>query len=144
MKQKFAAYDAQRLVTGFYDSIDSPAPDDVQTTAITDEQYAFLLAGYSAGKRMALDENSSPILLDPLPLTREQVAAQKRVARDAAMAATDWLVSRHQDEKLIGDGTTLTADQFTALLRYRQALRDIADATGWPNIDLPASPEFLS
>ncbi|MGC2970402.1 phage tail protein [Paraburkholderia aspalathi] len=144
MKQKFAAYDAQRLVSGFYDSIDSPVPDGVPNVPITDEQYAFLLAGYAAGKRMALDENNAPVLLDALPPTREQVATQKRVARDAAMTATDWLIARHQDEKLIGDGTTLTPDQFAVLLRYRRALRELSDAPGWPIVDLPAVPDFLT
>ena len=49
-----------------------------------------------------------------------------------------------QDEKLIGDGTTLTPDQFAVLLRYRRALRELSDAPGWPIVDLPAVPDFLT
>ncbi|CAE6841846.1 hypothetical protein R69746_06961 [Paraburkholderia aspalathi] len=143
MRQKFAAYDAQRIITGFYDSIDSPVPDGMQAVAITDEQHALLLAGQSDGKRMTLDDRGVPCLLDPLPRTRAQLADAKRTTRDIALHATDWLVARHQDEKLIGDGTTLTADQLVALLKYRQALRDLSGAAGWPNIDLPAVPDFV-
>ncbi|MCA7959524.1 DUF4376 domain-containing protein [Burkholderia multivorans] len=38
--QKYAAYDADSNVVGFYCSIDSPVPDGVDVIAITDEQYA--------------------------------------------------------------------------------------------------------
>jgi hypothetical protein len=144
MGNKLAAYDAQGSIVAFYDSIVSPPPDGIQTVEITDEKHQALLIGQAAGKRMAVDQNHVPVLLDPLPLSRDQLATQKRVLRDAALQATDWLVARHQDEKLIGNGTTLTADQFAVLLKYRQALRDISNAPGWPNIDLPAAPDFVT
>lgn len=144
MGQKFAAYDASHSVYTFYDSVDSPPPAGVDTIEITEEQWQTLSAGASSGKRIALDANKQPVLLDPLPPSREQVAAQMRGARDAALAATDWLVTRHQEEKAIGDGTTLTAAEFTALLKYRQTLRDIGSADGWPYVALPAVPDFLT
>ncbi|MET3232057.1 UNVERIFIED_ORG: hypothetical protein ABIC54_004260 [Burkholderia sp. 1263] len=140
MGQKFAAYDAQGAITGFYDSVDSPVPDAVTAVEITAELWQELINGQGQGRRLALDTDGMPALFDPLPPTRAQQADMMRARRDGALAATDWLVARHQDEKLIGDGTTLTAEQFTALLRYRQALRDLADATGWPNVELPDAP----
>lgn len=145
MGNKSALYDSQRTITAFFDSVFSPAPDGATNIVeITDEQHSMLLAGQGAGKRMAVDINNSPVLLDPLPPSREQVATQKRALRDTALGATDWLVARHQDEKLIGNGTTITADQFAALLKYRQALRDISNAEGWPNIELPVAPDFVT
>jgi hypothetical protein len=39
MGQKFAAYDAQGSIYGFYDSIDSPLPHGVIAIEITDEQW---------------------------------------------------------------------------------------------------------
>lgn len=143
MGQKQAGYDAQRNVIGFYDDIDSPAPAGVPVVDITDPQWTFLLEGQTNGKRMAFDAQGSPVLLDPLPPTRAEAAVTKRAVRDVALSSTDWLVSRHQDEKLIGDGTTLTADQFAELLKYRQALRDIGDADGWPYLELPTIPDFV-
>lgn len=60
---------------------------------------------------------------------------QKTARRNALLAETDWLVTRHRDEKDEGSGTTLTAKQFKELLRYRKALRD------WDKVSpLPAKP----
>ena len=40
MGQKFALYDGQGIITGYYDSIDSPVPAGVENVlAITDEQW---------------------------------------------------------------------------------------------------------
>ncbi|MDR8883816.1 phage tail assembly chaperone [Burkholderia multivorans] len=103
-----------------------------------------LLAAQSSGKRLIVDENGNAVSRDPLPLTRAQVANIKRAQRDAALKASDWLVARHQDEQLLGDGTTLTSDEFASLLRYRQALREAGDLPGWPYAELPSPPPFVS
>ncbi|OJA63819.1 phage tail protein [Burkholderia ubonensis] len=144
MNQKFAAFDAQGNITAFYDSVDSPAPSGVNVVDISDDEWRALVNGQSHGKRVMLDANLRPVLLDPPAPTRADVAASMRSKRDSAMDATDWLVSRHQDEKLIGSGTTLTSVQFSTLIKYRQALRDISDADGWPYIELPAAPDFVT
>lgn len=145
MGQKLAAYNARNEIVAFYDVVDSPAPaDETNLVEITDEKHQALLSGQSAGKRMAVDKDFVPVVLDPPAPTREQIAAQRRAARDAALSASDWLISRHQDEKLIGDGTTLTSTQLTTLLKYRQALRDMGNADGWPYIDLPKVPDFTT
>lgn len=61
---------------------------------------------------------------------------QKKGRRDQLLSETDWLVTRHRDEKDEGSGTTLTAKQFKELLRYRKALRD------WDKVSaLPVRPE---
>lgn len=144
MGQKFAAFDAQGNITAFYDSVESPVPNGLSAVRIDNEQWRDLIAAQSTGKRLVIDGAGKPASIDPPPPTRSEVAAVKRAKRDAALHATDWLVSRHQDETLIDDGTTLTAAQFTTLLKYRQALRDIADVDGWPNIDLPVAPDFVT
>lgn len=62
---------------------------------------------------------------------------QKKARRNQLLSDTDWLVTRHRDEKDEGSGTTLTAKQFKELLRYRKALRD------WDKVSaLPAKPQF--
>lgn len=144
MGNKLAAYDASRTVIGFYDEFDSPPPEGVKCIEITNEQWEMLKACPTSGKRPAFDDEGNPIAADPLPPSRSEVAATMRTARDAALSSTDWLVARHQDQKVMGDGTTLSAVQFAALIKYRQELRDIADADGWPYITLPAAPNFLS
>ncbi|CAN7192071.1 phage tail assembly chaperone [Trinickia sp. LjRoot230] len=75
--------------------------------------------------------------------TPEKVASAQRGARDAVLAATDWIVTRHQDELLIGHGTTLDQGQIDTLLTYRQALRDLPTAEHWPYVDLPVLPDFV-
>lgn len=40
---------------------------------------------------------------------------------------TDWLVQRHQEEILRNVPTTLTVQQFTDLLNYKQQLRDLTN-----------------
>ncbi|KWN07027.1 phage tail protein [Burkholderia ubonensis] len=144
MGQKQAAYDAKSRIIAFYDTVDSPAPPDANVVDITDDEWRELIDGQSRGKRGALDVNMRPVLIDPPAPTRDDVAASMRGKRDSAMKATDWLVSRHQDEELIGNGTTLSAAQFSTLVKYRQALRDISDADGWPYIDLPPAPDFVT
>jgi hypothetical protein len=144
MGQKLAAYDANRNIVAFYDTVDSPAPPDVQVAEITDAEWRTAINAPSVGKRAMLDEHMHVMLADPVAPTRAELASAKRAERDAALRATDWLVSRHQDEKLIGDGTTLTAEQFAALLKYRQSLRESSELPGWPNVALPAPPAFIN
>ncbi|MFP3276761.1 MAG: phage tail assembly chaperone [Paraburkholderia sp.] len=144
MGQKYAAYDAQRTIVAFYDDAISSPPKGDPVAKISDAQYRELLTGQADGKRMAVDDNGSPVLLDPAPLSPDALANAKRSNRDAALSATDWLVARQQDETFAGGDTTLTASQFAALLAYRKALRDLPLADGWPDIDLPAAPDFLN
>ncbi|KVP80389.1 phage tail protein [Burkholderia ubonensis] len=144
MGQKQAAYDAKGNIVAFYDTVDSPAQAGVKVVDISDDEWRELIDGQAHGKRAVLDGNKRPSLIDPPAPTRDDVAAAMRAKRDSAMDATDWLVSRHQDEKLIGSGTTLTSAQFSALIKYRQALRDISGADGWPYIDLPAAPDLVT
>ena len=40
---------------------------------------------------------------------------------------TDWLVQRHQEEQLRGVPTTLSTQDFTDLLNYKQQLRDLTN-----------------
>ncbi|KWD49897.1 phage tail protein [Burkholderia ubonensis] len=142
MERIFAGYDAQRRIQSFCDAESQPA--GLTLVEITAEQHAMLVAGMVAGKVMAIDESGNPVLLEPPKQTREQLADAKRAARDAALRATDWLTARHQDEKVLGDGTTLTPDQYEQLLKYRQTLRNFSDTPGWPNVALPAPPAFLT
>ena len=55
-------------------------------------------------------------------------AAQVRAARDRALSASDW---------------TQVADapvDKEAWATYRQALRDLPEADGWPDVELPGEP----
>jgi hypothetical protein len=141
MSQTFAHLDADRFVIGFYNEEWHGDSIPAGSVAISDEDHMALLDGQSIGKRMKLDADGKPLLVDPPPPTVEELSTTMRAARNAALAATDWLVSRHQDETLSGDATTLTAAQFKDLSAYRKALRDLPASKGFPNVDLPAAPD---
>ena len=58
-------------------------------------------------------------------------SAKLRADRDAALARSDWMVIKAQET-----GVALDSEWAT----YRQALRDLPDANGFPNVDLPLPP----
>jgi len=62
-------------------------------------------------------------------------AAQVRATRDALLTACDWTQ--------LAD-SPLTAEKKAEWATYRQALRDLPDAEGWPNVDLPNNPDYIA
>ncbi|MHA3117238.1 hypothetical protein E0H86_07080 [Acinetobacter sp. ANC 4635] len=86
----------------------------------------------------AADETYSET--QPIP-TSADPALQVRVKRDALLIDSQWLVQRHRDQIEVSEPTTLTTDQYKALLTYRQALRDVPTQIGFPdNIVWPSYP----
>lgn len=80
----------------------------------------------------------------PAP-TIEELFDMLRSFRDGHISAVLWMRERHSDELELGMEPTLTPEQYTALLTYVQALRDIpaqpgapwdggGDATPWPEL----------
>ncbi|KVN77129.1 phage tail protein [Burkholderia stagnalis] len=144
MGQKQAAYDSNGSIVAFHDSVDCPAPHGTSVIDISNERWLDLINAQSTGKRLVVNGAGEAVALDPLPPTRAEIASAKRAQRDTALGATDWLVARHQDEKLLGNGTTLTADQFVMLLGYRQSLRECSGMPNWPDVTFPSPPPFVS
>ncbi|MEX4004921.1 phage tail assembly chaperone [Paraburkholderia sp. EG285A] len=145
MGQKYASYDAAtRAITGYYDDAISTPPQGAQFVKLTAVQYREMLDGQSTGKQPSIDADGNPALLDPPAPTGDELAELKRGERNAAITATDWIVARHQDELALGGATTLTADQYATLLAYRKTLRDLPDSAEWPNVELPAVPDFVT
>lgn len=126
--------------------IDAPAPQKVipnpdctlppkaELVEISPTQHAELFAElYRTGRPLGADAQGYPVLLDVPPLSNEQRAVIEREWRDHQLASTDALVARHRDEVEAGLATSLTAEHYTALQRWRLELR------GWP--DAPEFPE---
>jgi hypothetical protein len=117
----------------------------VDAVEISSEEHTELLAGQSSGKRITADKNGYPVLTDPLPPTQEETAAMERQWRDGELQAAIWLRERHRDQQEIGAGTSLTADQFKALLVYMQALRDWPQSAQFPKIEhRPVAPPWIT
>jgi hypothetical protein len=76
MAQKFAAYDAQGVITAFYDSVDSPVPDGVTAIEITYTQWQTCLG--NPGWTVANGVLVAPV--PPAPPTAEQLLVQSAQA----------------------------------------------------------------
>ena len=63
--------------------------------------------------------------------------------RNKLLTKSDWVVTRHLEEKMTGKDQTLSEEQFTEFLNYRQELRDITKLEDFPFISLPQTPKFL-
>lgn len=112
---------------------------------ITDERHAEMLAGQSSGLKISSDENGYPVLIDPPPPSAAEQTVSERTWRDAQLAPTDAIVSRHRDEVEEGIATTLTAEQYTELQVYRRLLRDWPQGSEFPLADhRPVAPSWLN
>ena len=92
------------------------------------------------GGRVVPDEEGIPIAAPALLPTSEELAEKERRWRDRVISTTEWIVTRHRDEVDMGQETMITPEQFSELLRYRQALRDWPAVDGFPNVDLRPNP----
>lgn len=63
--------------------------------------------------------------------------------RNTLLTKSDWVVTRHLEEKMTGKDQTLSEEQFIEFLNYRQELRDITKLEDFPFISLPQQPSFL-
>ena len=84
-------------------------------------------------------ENGFAYVVEVVDKTAEEIAAdvaskaaQVRAARDRALSASDWTQ--------VADAPV---DQ-EAWATYRQALRDLPEAEGWPDVSLPNDPFYVA
>lgn len=64
----------------------------------------------------------------------EEKEAEVRAERDRRIDAVRWRIERYQTQRDAALETTETAEQYQALLIYVQALRDVPEQAGFPNI----------
>jgi hypothetical protein len=88
-------------------------------------------------------------LWEPAPSekTEEQLLKDKTEKllneRNVALSSTDWIVSRHMEQKVLNISTSLSDEDFNKYLVYRQELRDITSDINFPNVELPAIPQII-
>lgn len=88
-------------------------------------------------------------LWEPAPSekTEEQLLKDKTEKllneRNVALSSTDWIVSRHMEQKVLNISTSLSDECFNKYLVYRQELRDITSDINFPNVELPATPQVI-
>lgn len=91
--------------------------DGKQTHTEHSDEIQWLLKNWNKIKE-AINEDAANTVYNVWTLADE---------RNMRLNSTDWLVSRHNEEKLLGITTTLSESKFTQLLTYRQQLRDITN-----------------
>lgn len=69
-------------------------------------------------------------------------AAEIRAERDRRIDAMRWRIERYQTQLAAGLPTTDTAEQYQAVLMYVQALRDIPEQAGFPDVIVPIFDEW--
>ena len=68
----------------------------------------------------------------PEPPSKDELFSRLRSERDVRITDILWMRERHADELELGKETSLTPEQYTALLTYIQVLRDIPAQPGAP------------
>jgi hypothetical protein len=112
---------------------------------ITPAYHAELVAGPSQGKVIAWGDDGYPFLTDPPPPSPEELAAVERAWRNALLATTDGVVTRHRDELEEGIETTLSAQQYIDLQNFRRQLRNWPQGTEFPLAEhRPEAPAWLA
>lgn len=112
---------------------------------ISRKRHAELLAAEASGQSIAPGDDGAPTLTERQPPPIEFVMERERAWRTVELSRYEWVVTRHRDEVELGGVMTLTAEQYAALLAYRQALRDWPAADAFPvSADRPAAPPWLA
>lgn len=133
---------SQSTGTTYIKGFHSDIPGDA--VVIGEDRYQEVIANPIAGKVRSHDEGGLPVLIDPPPLTLEQLAAVERQWRDREIERIKWLRERHRDEQDLGRDTTLNPEWFADLLLYMQLLRDWPLAPEFPSKSgRPAEPTWL-
>ncbi|MNJ23368.1 hypothetical protein D3C77_177530 [compost metagenome] len=138
-------YYSQTSGTCYLEGIHDQIPTDA--VLIDDGRYDEVIANPDPAKMRSHDADGLPVLIDApvyVPTVVELEAAE-RIWRDSQVTTTEWLVTRHRDEQDMQQSTTLTAEQFAALLVYRQMLRDWPQDSRFPYCAFrPVEPSWLA
>ncbi len=126
----------------YLEGIHGSMPEDA--VRISEDRYMAVIASPALGKVRDHDAEGLPLLIDPPPLSSEDLAEVERRWRDHALSTLVWLRDRHRDQLEIGAATTLTPEQFTELLEHMQQLRDWPQSEAFPDSSArPVPPAFL-
>lgn len=121
---------------GFYDDKYGSVPKNA--IPLTDEEYNDLFVGQSSGK--IIDFSSGKPVLAEFKNTIEDVKLFARSVRNSIRRTLDTLVLSTSTI----NGTLVTNTQKKWIIDYSVSLANWPDQSGWPFIDLPPAPDFLS
>ncbi|WP_349970926.1 phage tail assembly chaperone [Pseudomonas caspiana] len=91
-----------------------------------------------------LDDSAPELLAMMADAERQSLIDTERQWRDRQLVAVTGPRDRHRDELELGRETTLTPDQYAALLKHIQALRDWPESSDFPDSSArPVAPDWL-
>lgn len=121
---------------------DNMPPDSLE---ISKDLHTELFEQLVAGKRIVPGVGGFPCAVDQVLPTEELTADRERAWRDVQLLQYGGLRDRHRDEVELGMATTLTADQYAALLNLLQELREWPQSELFPNAEhRPVPPIWLT
>lgn len=117
-------------------------PSDV--VEVSQDVFEAMTEARSQGMRLISDGDGQPIAVKRLAPTVAELAEDERLWRDRELGSTEWLVARHRDEKDMGQVTSISLDEFSELLIYRNRLREWPTEATFPDESKrPQKPEWL-
>ena len=119
---------------------------DIPSDAVLIDDQSWYTVTQDIGCIWHLSEAGELTKLPKRITTNEQLVREfAREWRNQVLASTEWLMTRQRDEQDMGRPTTLTAEQFTQLLGYRQELRDWPQSSDFPTAEhRPLAPEWIA
>lgn len=124
----------------FYDS-EVSAFLPVDAVELTDDEHMRLLDGQSMGKVICPDVSGRPILMDPPPLTYDELATLALKHRDYLLGVATIRTSPLQDAADIDDASEEEGKMLVLWKRYRIALNRIHMQSGFPvSVEWPTPP----
>lgn len=125
-------------MTYYYDTFGWLSEDEIigrSTEIIPPQPSGNLVPNFTGVDWILIERKATPSFMI------EQLSLEARNQRDQLLNDSQWLVLRHIEQVGANVETSLTSMQYAALLKYRQALRDIPEQTEFPiNIDWPVFP----
>ena len=104
------------------------------TKPYSNKQYADLAVYCNQNGLIIEDKGKYLEAVNPPEKTVEEKEAEARAERDRRIDAIRWRIERYQTQGAAGLETTDTAEHYKAILLYVQALRDVPEQAGFPNI----------
>lgn len=124
--------------SGIHNSIPSDADE------MSEERFLSVICNPTPGQIRVHDEHGLPYLVDA-PQTEPDLAGDERHWRDGELSSLIWIRDRHRDQLEIGAQATISAEYFTELLLYIQALRDWPQSSEFPDRNFrPVAPEWIA
>ena len=103
---------------------------------ISMEEYADVAAYCNSVGNRTIEMKDGKYVVAEIVVSEEEIAASKRMERDAKLNSVTWRLERYNEQKQLEIETTDSAETYKLLLQYRQYLRNIPEEVDFPHVDI--------